>query len=348
MSLINQNAPQVPSLDNTLGVWLIGTFLGTLLQGLVVFQTYRYFCLYPKDPLYLKLWVFAVLILEMLNSALTMHTSYVYLVSNFFNPAILQGPIVRSLAIYPIPAALAGLVSQCFFVRRVYMLGRRFRFLAAITMPCYVLFLGFCTALSIKGLQVANLDEFRKYSWLASAASCVLLVADFLITAVLIRFLRGSRTGLTRTDSLLDTLIIYAVGTGLLIWPISSVFNILNVVFALACPNNLIYTAISMILTKLYANSFLVALNLRDSLGNIGSIGATDTSPFGSTLLRGNRAPGGRTGLGTLRFGFSGPSSEPASAIELKMAPGISRDTTSDVSKGEHHGEEDSAKFVAV
>lgn len=110
------------------------------------------------------------------------------------------------------------------------------------------------------------------------------------------------------------------------------------------------------------------SLNLRDSLGNIGSIGATDTSPFGSTLLRGNRAPGGRTGLGTLRvclysavvvgeqltsgtfvqFGFSSPSSEPASAIELKMAPGISRDTTSDVSKGEHHGEEDSAKFVAV
>lgn len=49
-----------------------------------------------------------------------------------------------------------------------------------------------------------------------------------------------------------------------------------------------------------------------------------------------------------VQFGFSNSSSKPPPAIELKMAPGFSRDATSDVMEGEHHGEEDLAKFVAA
>ena len=70
-------APALPALDNTMGVWLLGTCFGALyvlllvhalvfmtihlhhgsLQGVQYNQTVRYFRLYPHDPRWLKFWV---------------------------------------------------------------------------------------------------------------------------------------------------------------------------------------------------------------------------------------------------------------------------------------------------
>ncbi|KAI9060151.1 hypothetical protein FKP32DRAFT_1679116 [Trametes sanguinea] len=111
----------IPPLDNTLGAWLLGTLFGTRLQGTVHHQAYRYSQLYPKDPVYLKIWVAAVVPIETVNTALTWHGSYVFLIKNFANPIALLGPPVWSMSILPIPGSLAAVVSQAFFVRRVYI-----------------------------------------------------------------------------------------------------------------------------------------------------------------------------------------------------------------------------------
>ncbi|KAI0651207.1 hypothetical protein C8Q79DRAFT_1004511 [Trametes meyenii] len=259
-----------PSLDNSFGAWLLGTFFGLLMQGMIYHQAYRYFRLYPKDPALLKAWVVAVV--------------YAYLVTNYFKPEVLLGTPVWSMALLPILGSFAAVVSQSFFARRVYMFGPRYRIIVAIAMLCYLAFFGFYTTLSVKIFHVKDLQGFLKFSWMASVGSSLMMVGDFLTTAVLIYALRRSRTGITRTDSLLDLLIMYAVSTGLLI----CVFNVLNVAFAIALPDNLIYTATSIMLTKLYANTFLVALNTRHSLGDRGAItGDLDLSSFSMAVLRG-------------------------------------------------------------
>ncbi|KAI0651201.1 hypothetical protein C8Q79DRAFT_18240 [Trametes meyenii] len=246
-----------PSLDNTLGAWLLGTCFGLIMQGMIYHQAYQYYRLYPNDRIILKLWVVVVVFIETVNSALTIHTSYVYLITNYSNPASLLGPPVWSLSILPIPASFAALVSQTFFARRVYLFGPRRGRIAVVTaaMTCYLGFFGIFAALSVRTFHTNDFQEFLKFSWMASVGSSLLMVGDFMTTAVLIFTLRRSRTGVTRTDSLLDLLIMYAISTGLLI----CIFNILNVAFAIAEPDNLIYTAISMVLAKLYANTFLVA-----------------------------------------------------------------------------------------
>ncbi|KAI0632953.1 hypothetical protein C8Q77DRAFT_1120639 [Trametes polyzona] len=353
MSLAGSEVPQFPSLDNSLGAWLLGTFAGTLLQGVVIYQTYRYFALYPKDALYLKIWVIAVLFLETVNTALTMHTSYTYLVTNYFNPTIMLGAPIWSMALLPVPGSIAAVVSQCFFARRVYMLGRKFRPIVAIAILCYLLFIGFYTTITIKTFQVRDFQDFLKFSWMASAGSSLMMVGDFLLTFILIYYLHVNRTGMTRTDSLLDVLIYYFVGTGLLI----CIFNVLNVVFALAFPKNLIYTAISIILTKLYANSFLVALNMREWLGHRQPTVEVDTNPFGSNNRYNSRrspAQAQAEHKSTLKFAVGSQGSvtttQHAPPIELKMVPEYSRDEEADVVHHlKHRGPDESqASFSAL
>ncbi|KAI0327373.1 hypothetical protein GY45DRAFT_1373256 [Cubamyces sp. BRFM 1775] len=272
----------IPSLDSTLGAWLLGTFFGILLQGTVYHQTYRYFRLYPKDPTYLKIWVTVVVVIETLNTALTMHASYVYLIRNYFNPLSLLGSPVWSLSSLPIPGSLAAVVSQSFFARRIYLINRRYTVVAIAAMLCFFAFSGFYIAFSVKLLQSRNLFEGLKGSWLASTGSCLAMTGDFLVTSVLIYALRTSRNGIKRTNTILDLLIAYAISTGLII----CVFNVLNIAFSLAFPDNLIYTAFSIVLTKLYANTLLVALNTRSSLVQRGIMGENETSPFTTTLRR--------------------------------------------------------------
>ncbi|KAI8970729.1 hypothetical protein BD414DRAFT_540745 [Trametes punicea] len=62
-----------------------------------------------------------------------------------------------------------------------------------------------------------------------------------------------------RTDTVLDTLILYTINTGLL----TSVCSVLAFIFVIILPGNLIYAGISVAGTKLYAISVLAVLNSR-------------------------------------------------------------------------------------
>ncbi|RDX54122.1 hypothetical protein OH76DRAFT_1065032 [Lentinus brumalis] len=247
--------PMAPSLDDTMGAFLVGAFIGTLLQGVGFHQTYRYFRLYPGDSAYLKLWVIMLLFMELVNTALVMHTCYFYLVTNYFNPLVLLGGPVWSLKLLPVPASLSAVITQAFFARRIYLVNRKLRPVAVLAVLLMLAFCGCFVALTCIGWNKPTMAEFLDLSWLASTASGLIMAADLMMTVVLIWFLRHNRTGVTRTDSLLDVLILYAVSSGLLI----CIFNVLNVVSSLLWPDNMIFTAFCFILTKLYSNTFLVS-----------------------------------------------------------------------------------------
>ncbi|KAI0776753.1 hypothetical protein BD413DRAFT_228406 [Trametes elegans] len=115
------------------------------------------------------------------------------------------------------------------------------------------------------------------------------MLADIQVTAVLVCALWRSRTGLKRTDSLIDTLILYTASTGLM----NCLLNALDIVLALAYPKTMIYTSFSVVLVKVYGISFLVALNSRHTLASHGLNGEI-TSPFRSSFLRQFEATSGQ------------------------------------------------------
>ncbi|EIW57853.1 uncharacterized protein TRAVEDRAFT_48880 [Trametes versicolor FP-101664 SS1] len=253
--------PQIPALDNTYGAGLIGTSVGFMLFGLTVHQVYRYFRLYPTDPAYMKIYVAALLMVETFHIILSLHTCYFYLITKYLQPGAFLIP-VWSINTVPFATGVVAVLSQAFFVHRVWLIGPRFRPFVAIT----ILLLCLELAATIETYVRPVFTNYWKVTWVFSASFGIAMVVDTILTGVLITVLHRSRTGIKRTDSMIDLLIVYSINTGLL----TGVFNMLTFIFALVFPDNIIYGAFAVVTAKLYANSVLAALNTRRSLNNTG------------------------------------------------------------------------------
>ncbi|KAI0353723.1 hypothetical protein OH77DRAFT_1522281 [Trametes cingulata] len=268
--------PALPSLDNTVGAVLIGTFVSLTLYGLILHQAYRYFRMYHEDTILIRAFVISVLIVETIHTVFCTHIVYYYLVTNYFKPQTLMN-VVWSMSAQPVLSSIGISISQCFFAYRVYMISPKFRLLVAVAVLCEVISLGFTSTATYEGARNVTYVGFLAYAWLDSAALGCSVVSDILTTSVLISTLRKSRTGIKRTDHMIDSLILYTVNTGLL----TSITNILALVLAVAMPDNIIYVGVAIIITKVYANSLLAVLNTRRSLA------ATDVVTSGPLGLSG-------------------------------------------------------------
>ncbi|KAI0353779.1 hypothetical protein OH77DRAFT_1427075 [Trametes cingulata] len=254
-------APQLPSLDNSFGAFLIATFVGLIMYGLTIHQSYRYYRLFPKDLLVLRMTVALTVFLETVHVILCMHICYYYLVAHYFKPdALLEG--VWSVRVFPLLTALIVLISESFFTRRVYLIGKQFRVIVVIAPVLMLCVLAFAIAATIEAFVKPSFAEFDRFAWMSSAGFGVAVLVDSMLTGTLILALRTSRTGFRRTDSLIDLMIIYAVNTGLL----TGLLDLLSFVFAIVSPNNLIYAAINVVAAKSYANAVLAVLNSREFL----------------------------------------------------------------------------------
>ncbi|KAI0323510.1 hypothetical protein GY45DRAFT_1439568 [Cubamyces sp. BRFM 1775] len=270
--------PAAPALGATFGAVQLGTYLTLMLFGAFALQVHRYIRLYHMDCALIRGFVTAMMALEIFHVVLCMHVCYFYLVSNFSH----QDRLLRcvwSINLLPLNTGLAIFVFQAFFARRVYLISSKYRLLVVVAMVLSFVELGFMTAATVEAFQHQTFDEFWKDTWTVSAALGASVTCDVLLTGVLVYVLHHSRTAFGRTDSIIDGLIAYAMNTGLLIgcvltlsqflmgesdrFTAVSMFNVAALVFALVLPDNLIYAAVMIVATSLYANSLMAVLNAR-------------------------------------------------------------------------------------
>ncbi|EJF56507.1 hypothetical protein DICSQDRAFT_163857 [Dichomitus squalens LYAD-421 SS1] len=137
-----------------------------------------------------------------------------------------------------------------------------------LTAPMQVVLLlaetGFMTKLSMEAYQGHQEQDFTGFTWIVSAAFGLAVAVDSILAGTLIAYLLGGRTGNRRTDDMIQTLIVYTINTGL----VTSVAGLFTFVFALIMPRNMIYIAVGLVATKLYACSVLALLNSRRYLSS--------------------------------------------------------------------------------
>ncbi|KAL0960625.1 hypothetical protein HGRIS_005656 [Hohenbuehelia grisea] len=115
---------------------------------------------------------------------------------------------------------------------------------------------------TVETFLLVHIDQFPKLIWVTSVGLGSAAACDIIIAMSLCFYLTRSRTGFKRTDSLITTLIAYSLTTGL----ITSVIASVAVITFAIMPTNFIWLSFFWILGKCYVNSFLAALNSRDSL----------------------------------------------------------------------------------
>ncbi|PIL32207.1 hypothetical protein GSI_05452 [Ganoderma sinense ZZ0214-1] len=302
--------PQI-SIDKSFGSVLIATFIGIALYGVVLNQVYRYSRMYTADRIELKITVYATVILETVHIALSCHTCYYYLVTSYFNPFLLMYP-TRPMQLLPTFTSLVIVTAQGFFARRAYLFGKRYRIWVLIAVVALICELGFCIATTAED-QSGNFDDFVSTTWLLACGSGCAAGADIILTTVLIVALRKSRSGVKRTDSTVDVLVLYTITTGLItrrhnhavvvprsVYTVFGYFSIYKSGWLtvdlleqlVIIPGEVgIYTSISIVATKLYANTLLAALNRRKSLKDRADLHMMGTDfVFGTEIREGARA----------------------------------------------------------
>jgi len=277
MSLSADAQHELDTIHRTFGPALIGAFVAMILYGLTCLQTYLYFTSSPRDTLKLKTVVGATWFLDTVHTILVAICIYHYLVVNFYDPEAL------SYTSWSLPAGIVlnatiALIVNVFFVIRIFRLcGERVRWwfsgiTGVISIAHFVFAIETSVYLLMRG-RLTSLDEHKLQYGAAAPFAITAILSNLLITIALCTLLSRSRTGFKSTDSIVSTLIAYALHRCVLLFVIAAAESIAYK----AAPHDLWWIAIDFSVGKLYANSLLTTLNSRESIRTKRDVDTTDS-----------------------------------------------------------------------
>lgn len=238
------------------GPMFLGTAFNVLLYGISITQTYLYLVSFKGDRWFIKYFVYFLFVADTVHTVFTLVYMYNSLVKNFGNVDYLQ----EADWIFATDPALTGIIGgsvQAFFAWRVNVLSHN-SFLSLTILLCSVVsfFMGLATAVAIS--FVPSFTQFQKFRvvvifWLGS--SCL---ADVVITATMVLYLRRHRTGFSQTDHQIDRIIRVTMHTGLA----TALWALIDLLLYLSSPSGK-HLFFNFCLSKLYTNSLMSSLNSR-------------------------------------------------------------------------------------
>ncbi|KAK0458201.1 uncharacterized protein EV420DRAFT_1544130 [Desarmillaria tabescens] len=262
------------SLNSTFGAYLIGVIASSCLFGVTCTQTWYYFTRY-SDGFVLKALVGAIWVLEVLHVAFASHAIYYFVILHYGDPAALA-ETVWSASLNIGITGITALLVYLFYARRIYYLSNHNVPLVAAVVILSITRSGTSISVTIYSLYLKYFVLFERHSMtsLVRASLTVHVVTDLLVAISLCYYLHNSRTGIRRTDTIINRLMVYAVHNGL----ITSIADIFVIAFNTAYPSNLVYLSVYQIVANLYSNSFLATLNARRPTGSVDNNLSTDVN----------------------------------------------------------------------
>ncbi|KAF5377279.1 hypothetical protein D9615_006446 [Tricholomella constricta] len=271
-------APVFPRLDNTVGAIFVGVILGAALWGISCMQTYEYFSVskmrpstrhtkitlvqeYRRDAWFNKIMVGILFILDTVHQIFWTHVLYIYLITEYFNIAYLN-QVVWSLVAQIIISALVGLIVQSFFLYRIWILSRHNIYAVAIVGILVVAEFGVSIAYFTEAWKVTTFDLLPNIFRLSQSVNSVAAAGDIAIAVTLIFILYRSKTGFSKSDSIVKQLILYSLNTGFL----TSICALMSLITITLYPTNFMFMTFYIVLARLYTNSLLATLNARKKL----------------------------------------------------------------------------------
>ncbi|KAF8189001.1 hypothetical protein BJ912DRAFT_926188 [Pholiota molesta] len=280
--------PQLPpelNLGLTYGAYLIGAIVAASLYGILVSQTIYYFNQYPKDPPTFKILVLSLFILDTLTIIFETHGLYHYLIVTFgnFEMLLIQVWSVQNvltsyqytimlttqgahLGIFPNPSLwipvtgrkklLPGVIPSHLSATTkadLYTLGSALALFKAIVIKVFTFKFWSSSLLPyMKILVAAN----------KSLETC----ADALITAALCFYLHRGRSEISRTNTMINKLIVFAVNRGV----ITTFLQLFYLIAFEIKPDSMAWVAFHVSISKVYTNSVLATLNSRNAIRGVG------------------------------------------------------------------------------
>lgn len=256
-----------PNVNATVGALFLGHFAAAIFYGINCVQTYGYFQLFDKDHWTLKFAVFSLWMLGTLHMAVVSHAVYTYIVSGFGNietPSLTAWSIWSQAIISPIITILVRLI----YGIRIWRLSNRNLYLVSAIALSALFSCGCGIAATLQGLQLNSFDIFSMKTYLLYLSLGSSIVTDTVITSSLCVLLFSNRTHIKRINSLLNTLMLYTIYTGMLTGVYALVLTVFYAFFrkhATSSKNSLL-VAFYFPSPNMYLNALLANLNARYKL----------------------------------------------------------------------------------
>ncbi|KAI0708466.1 hypothetical protein C8Q76DRAFT_117589 [Earliella scabrosa] len=272
----------VSSVKEGLACNVIGGILGTTVYGITILQTYIYYRGYMKDTAVLKTLVGVLFILDSLTSFLIAHGIYKYLVIDFMTPIDNFLHFPHTLVIENGVTTTIGTLTQCFFAQRIYYLSRN-KVLAGVIALLSVGAFGSGIALTVhmfidQDIFSLGSDVIRALAGFTNGLS---VFCDTLIAVSLCYYLRSGKSGFRRTNDMVDRLMVYAIQRG----TITALCQAGHLITTIAYPGHFYMMPFAFMQGKLYCNTLLASLNVRNSVIHSGR--QDDMLHAGSIVLSG-------------------------------------------------------------
>ncbi|TFK52647.1 hypothetical protein OE88DRAFT_1658022 [Heliocybe sulcata] len=247
------------SIDGTLGADFCGFAVATLVMGVLTSQVFTYFKRYPADKPAYKLLIALLWTLELADQALIAHQFYFYTISNYGNPLVLLEKIVWSLVLQVEIGALVGTIVKACFAMRVWRFSNHNILITGVVLLLIVAQMGTATLFTVKAFFLGSLIELKDLKIFGSLSLALGVATDAVTALALCYFLSKLKTGYSNSDSLVNSLSLYAVNTGLL----TSALSLTTLILYNIMPDNFIFMGIYFVVSKMYAVSFVATLNTR-------------------------------------------------------------------------------------
>ncbi|KAH7914161.1 hypothetical protein BJ138DRAFT_1144516 [Hygrophoropsis aurantiaca] len=248
------------SLDFSLGALEIGVLLSTCLYGVTTVQAYTYWSSRFRDPLWLRLLVASIWVLE------SFHTIFLWvylyrLTVTYYGVSAVLASTTWSLDVSALFDGVIGATVQAYFAWRVHVVSQKY-FIPVVSWCGSLLQLSAATAITILSTGTTIVYFDTHYEWLIAVNLALDLFVDLVNTSALCYHLWLGRNGMRHTDRVLDTLLMWTIETGLL----TTVAAVMMLILSFAMAETALWITISMFYAKLYSNSLLASLNGRSSL----------------------------------------------------------------------------------
>ncbi|EMD39404.1 hypothetical protein CERSUDRAFT_104585 [Gelatoporia subvermispora B] len=291
------------------GGLLLAAVFSNLFYGITILQTYLYYDRYPRDSIYLKAYVALITAFDTAQQVFAIYSAWWYLVPNYGNLAstLLVPPgIGEDCAI----TVSMGLLVQGFFAYRVWtMSGRKSLVPIVIVMLSLTQFY-----YTVKLQNSSSIVTLAEVAWVANVGISCAMAGDFLITAAMCYYLSNARSGMLRTDKLINALVLYTVNTGLL----TSINAICCIVLTTVFPKSFWLSIPFCLVSKCYVNSVLATLNARERLRNMSSgVTAMHTSELARPWSCANPSDARRNGASGVHFVNTGDKGIRSKASEV-------------------------------
>jgi len=241
------------------GPMLMSNLLDPLLFGALSVQLYLYYQAFPRDKPFVKGLVYTIYLLGLFTTIVFMHDAFAKFGYGFSDPSSLTD-VSLAWVVNPSLGGLIAFIGQSFYAYRIHVLSKNRLIPCLIFVTALIGCIGaFTSAVYIAKVSNITLLQTHRNSvivglWCGVSAAC-----DIIIAICMTYYLTKNDTGFRQTHALVTRLIRLIIETGTL----TAVAALATLILFIALPQNLYYSTLSTILTKLYANSILVVLNSR-------------------------------------------------------------------------------------